>query len=52
MASRRYENFDLSGAYAISLVLATIAVLVLLGMTLIKPRELKTTAMKTTEEGA
>jgi sulfate/thiosulfate transport system permease protein len=48
----RYENFDLSGAYAISLVLATIAVLVLLGMTLIKPRELKTTAMKTTEEGA
>jgi sulfate transport system permease protein len=35
----RYENFDLAGAYAISLVLAAIAVLVLLGMTLIKPRE-------------
>jgi sulfate transport system permease protein len=35
----RYENFDLAGAYAISLVLATLAVLVLIGMTVIKPRE-------------
>jgi len=35
----RYENFDLAGAYAISLVLAAIAVLVLVGMTVIKPRE-------------
>ena len=35
----RYENFDLAGAYAISLVLAAIAVAVLLAMTLIKPRE-------------
>jgi sulfate transport system permease protein len=35
----RYENFDLAGAYAISLVLAAIAVIVLLAMTLIKPRE-------------
>ena len=35
----RYENFDLAGAYAISLVLAAIAVVVLLAMTLIKPRE-------------
>ena len=29
----RYENFDLAGAYAISLVLAAIAVLVLVAMT-------------------
>lgn len=35
----RYESFDLAGAYAISLVLAVIAVLVLVAMTLIKPRE-------------
>jgi sulfate transport system permease protein len=35
----RYESFDLAGAYAISLVLAVIAVLVLIGMTLIRPRE-------------
>jgi sulfate/thiosulfate transport system permease protein len=35
----RYENFDLAGAYAISLVLAAIAVIVLVAMTLIKPRE-------------
>jgi len=35
----RYQNFDLAGAYAISLVLAAIAVLVLVGMTVIKPRE-------------
>jgi sulfate transport system permease protein len=35
----RYENFDLAGAYAISLVLALVAVLVLLAMTVIEPRE-------------
>ena len=35
----RYDSFDLAGAYAISLVLATTAVLVLIAMTLIKPRE-------------
>jgi sulfate transport system permease protein len=35
----RYETFDLAGAYAISLVLAVIAVIVLLAMILIKPRE-------------
>ncbi len=35
----RYENFDLAGAYAISIVLALIAVLVLLTMTLIRPKE-------------
>jgi sulfate transport system permease protein len=34
-----YDNFDLSGAYAISLVLAAISVLVLVAMTLIKPKE-------------
>jgi sulfate transport system permease protein len=33
------ENLDYSGAYAVSLVLATIAVLVLVAMTAIKPRE-------------
>jgi sulfate transport system permease protein len=35
----RYESFDLTGAYAISIVLALIAVLVLLAMTLVKPKE-------------
>jgi sulfate transport system permease protein len=35
----RYESFDLAGAYAISLVLAAIAVLVLVAMTLIRPKE-------------
>jgi sulfate transport system permease protein len=35
----RYQSFDLAGAYAISLVLAATAVLVLIAMTLIKPRE-------------
>jgi sulfate transport system permease protein len=35
----RYESFDLAGAYAISLTLAVIAVLVLVCMTLIRPKE-------------
>jgi sulfate/thiosulfate transport system permease protein len=35
----RYQSFDVAGAYAISLVLAATAVLVLVAMTLIKPRE-------------
>jgi sulfate transport system permease protein len=35
----RYESFDLAGAYAISLVLAVIAVVVLIAMILIKPKE-------------
>ena len=35
----RYESFDLAGAYAISIVLALIAVLVLVAMTLIRPKE-------------
>jgi sulfate transport system permease protein len=35
----RYDSFDLAGAYAISLVLAAIAVVVLVAMTVIKPRE-------------
>ena len=35
----RYESFDLAGAYAISLVLALIAVIVLITMTVVRPRE-------------
>jgi sulfate transport system permease protein len=35
----RYESFDLAGAYAIALVLAAIAVVVLIAMTLIRPKE-------------
>ena len=35
----RYESFDVAGAYAISLVLAAMAVLVLVAMIVIKPRE-------------
>ena len=35
----RYENFDLPGAYAVSIVLALMAVVVLLAMTLIRPSE-------------
>ena len=35
----RYESFDLAGAYAISIVLALIAIAVLLTMTVIRPRE-------------
>ena len=35
----RYESFDIAGAYAISIVLAFMAVLVLVAMTFIKPRE-------------
>jgi sulfate/thiosulfate transport system permease protein len=34
-----WQNFNTAGAYAVSLVLATIAVLVLVAMTLIRPRE-------------
>jgi sulfate transport system permease protein len=37
--TERYESFDVAGAYAISLVLAAIAVLVLVTMVLIRPRE-------------
>ena len=35
----RYESFDQAGAYAISLVLALIAIVVLVTLTLVKPRE-------------
>ncbi len=35
----RYDSFDLAGAYAISLVLAAMAVIVLVAMVVIKPRE-------------
>ena len=35
----RWEAFDLAGAYAISIVLALIAILVLVAMTIIRPKE-------------
>jgi sulfate transport system permease protein len=35
----RYESFDLAGAYAISIVLALMAVLVLVALTVIRPKE-------------
>ena len=35
----RYEAFDLAGAYAISIVLASMAVLVLVALTVVRPRE-------------
>ena len=35
----RWEAFDLAGAYAISIVLALIAILVLVAMTVIRPKE-------------
>ena len=35
----RYEAYDLAGAYAISIVLALIAILVLVAMTVIRPKE-------------
>jgi sulfate/thiosulfate transport system permease protein len=35
----RWESFDLAGAYAISIVLATIAILVLVAMTAMRPKE-------------
>jgi sulfate/thiosulfate transport system permease protein len=35
----RWQSFDVAGAYAISIVLALVAVLVLVAMTLIRPRE-------------
>jgi sulfate transport system permease protein len=38
----RWEAFDVAGAYAISIVLATIAILVLVAMTLVRPKEERT----------
>ena len=35
----RYENFDLAGAYGVSLVLAVMSVIVLIAMTVLKPKE-------------
>jgi sulfate transport system permease protein len=35
----RWESFDVAGAYAVSIVLATLAVLVLVVMSLIRPKE-------------
>jgi sulfate transport system permease protein len=40
----RYESFDLAGAYAISIVLALLAIAVLIAVTLIRPREETETA--------
>jgi sulfate transport system permease protein len=34
-----YENFDQQGAYAVSVMLAVVAVLVLVTMILVRPRE-------------
>src|SRR6478735_6859293 len=34
-----YENFDLAGAYGISIVLAVMSVIVLIAMTVLKPKE-------------
>ncbi len=36
-----YESLDLAGAYAISIVLALIAILVLVALTVVRPRELR-----------
>ena len=38
----RYESFDLAGAYAISLLLALLAVVVLVALTVIRPKEAHT----------
>ena len=38
-----WESFDLAGAYAISIVLALLAILVLVAMTVIRPKEERTT---------
>ena len=35
----RYQSLDLAGAYSISIVLATMAVIVLVAMTAIRPKE-------------
>ena len=39
LVEKRYENFDLAGAYAASALLAVIALATLLAMTVIKPRK-------------
>ena len=40
----RYTNFDLAGGYSIAIVLALMAILVLVAMTLLKPKEEAATA--------
>jgi len=35
----RYESYDFAGAYAISIVLATLAILVLVALTVLRPKE-------------
>jgi sulfate transport system permease protein len=39
LVEKRFQNFDLAGAYAASALLALIALLTLLAMTLLKPRK-------------
>ena len=39
LVEKRFQNFDLAGAYAASALLAVIALATLLGMTLLKPRK-------------
>jgi sulfate/thiosulfate transport system permease protein len=39
LVEKRFQNFDLAGAYAASALLAVIALATLLAMTLIKPRK-------------
>jgi sulfate transport system permease protein len=43
LVEKRYGNFDVSGAYAASLLLVVIALVTLFAMTLIKPRKEPTT---------
>jgi sulfate transport system permease protein len=38
LVQKRFENFDIAGAYAASALLALVALAALLGMTLLKPR--------------
>jgi sulfate transport system permease protein len=38
LVEKRFQNFDLAGAYAASALLALIALATLLAMTMIKPR--------------
>ena len=39
LVEKRFQNFDLAGAYAASALLALIALATLLAMTLLKPRK-------------
>ena len=39
LVEKRFQNFNLAGAYAASALLAVIALITLLGMTLLSPRK-------------